>query len=67
MPKKSGLAGWLPYWPILLGLLSIGGWAYRTIGAHAVEDQKRDQEIQTLKGIILGEWPAYTKSFYWEK
>ena len=67
MPKKSGPAGWLPYWPILLGLLSLGGWAYRTIGVHAVEDERRNEKIRVLEHIIVSEFPRWTAAIDWEK
>jgi hypothetical protein len=68
MPKTTSiLARLLPLWPVLLGIITLAGWGYKTIGDHAVKDRMRDQEIQTLKAIILGEWPMYTKSFYWEQ
>lgn len=59
----------LDYWPhivaVLLSLLGSG--TMWVVNDHLKDDAYRDQQIRELQGIILSEWPQYTKTIYWEK
>lgn len=59
---------WMTYWPVVaLVLALLGGGVRVVVTAHLDDDHRRDQEIRDLQGIVLSEWPQYTKTIFWEK
>jgi hypothetical protein len=57
----------LKYWPVVVLVLGVLGAAGNSVvNTHLAADARRDQEIRELQGIILSEWPQYTKTIFWE-